>query len=65
MSVEVKRMHAYYGGPGVPKMDDGGVTASLQSMGALGYIMPAAGIALHNALRQVNKVRHGVPRAVM
>ncbi len=38
-----------YGG-GVPKMSDGGVSASLQSIGATGYVKPMAATSLRTAL---------------
>ena len=45
MSLEAK----FYGG-GVPKMAHGGITASLQSIGATGHIKPAAYNSLSHAL---------------
>ena len=48
MSREAK-MH----GGGVPKMRDGGVTASLQRIGATGYIKQEAAATISNAMRSV------------
>ena len=52
MSIE-----AIANGGGVPPMREGGITASLQSIGACGYIKPAAEAAIQDGL-----VRGGIKR---
>ncbi len=48
-------------GGGVPKMVDGGVSASLQSIGATGYIKPAAEQATSYALARAGMKTMGGP----
>lgn len=52
MSIEARA-----NGGGVPKMRNGGITASLQSIGAAGYIKPEAAASIHDGL-----VRGGIKR---
>jgi hypothetical protein len=52
MSIEARA-----NGGGVPKMRDGGITASLQSIGASGYLKDSAAQAIHDGM-----VRGGIKR---
>lgn len=59
MAAQGMSLEAKASGGGVPSMRSGGVTAALQSVGACGYIKPAAEKSLHDAL-----VRGGIKRCI-
>mmetsp|Transcript_36914 Transcript_36914/g.104168 ORF Transcript_36914/g.104168 Transcript_36914/m.104168 type:complete len:137 (+) Transcript_36914:825-1235(+) len=52
-------MEARANGGGVPKMKDGGVSASFQSIAATGYVKPAAALAIGRAINRVNERSNG------